>query len=56
MNDKPKSPKDHEVWQRALTEAKQETRPELKDDRPAIRAALRESRRNHTVRVRSHLT
>ena len=47
--------KDHEVWQRAIAVAKQEPRSELKDDRPAIRAALRASRMKRGVRVRSFL-
>ena len=50
-----KQPNDREVWDKAVTEAKKESRPELTDDRPAIRRALREMRQRHTVRVRSQL-
>lgn len=50
-----KQPNDREVWDKAIVEAKKEPRAELTDDRPAVRAALRESRKRHTVRVRSQL-
>lgn len=53
MTDKLKIPDEREVWDKAVAEGSKEPRPELKDDRPAIRAALRESRRNHTQKVRS---
>jgi len=55
MSDKPKKPaSEGEVWKQAADEAKRE-RPEIKVDLPAIRAALWESRKNHTKRVRSYL-
>ena len=50
-----KQPNDREVWDKAIVEAKKEPRAELTDDRPKIRAALRESRKRHTVRIASHL-
>lgn len=43
----------HHVVQ--LSRATNETQPELTDDRPAIRKALRESRESRGVRIRSHL-
>jgi hypothetical protein len=49
------SPPDREIWDKAVNEAKKEQRPELTDDRPAIRRALREMRQRHTVRVKSIL-
>ena len=55
MSDEPKKPaSEGEVWKQAADEAKRE-RPEIKVDLPAIRAALWESRKNHTKRVRSYL-
>jgi len=55
MNDKPKT--GGEVWNKAIEQGMKEKPKahEITDDRPAIRAALRESRRRHTVRVRSCL-
>jgi hypothetical protein len=50
-----KSLREHEIWERAVAVAKQEPRPEIKTDLPAIRAALWESRKKHTQRVRSLL-
>lgn len=50
-----KQPNDREVWDKAVDHAKREPRPELTDDRPAIRRTLWEMRRRHTVRVRSQL-
>lgn len=49
--------KEREIWDKAIVEgAKEKPKvPEITDDRPAIRAALRESRRRHTVRVKSSL-
>lgn len=49
--------KERDIWDKAVTEGAKE-RPKVKeitDDRPAIRAALRESRRRHTVRVKSSM-
>lgn len=54
MSTKSKNPPAREVWDKCITEAKREV-PELKCDLPAIRAALRESRKRRTVRVRSFL-
>lgn len=50
-----KQPSDRQIWDRAVEVAKKEPAPEIKDDRPAIRAALRESRRRHTTKVKSLL-
>ena len=47
-------PTEREIWDQAVQAGKREPRPELTDNRPAIRAALRASRMRHTVRVRSH--
>jgi hypothetical protein len=55
MNGKPKTPNDREVWDRAIAVGKKEPTPELKDDRPAIRAALRASREKRGVRIKTHL-
>lgn len=38
-----------------LTRAQNQTQPELTDDRPAIRQALREARERRGVKVRSQL-
>ena len=52
---KRKHPNDREIWDRAVEQAVREPRPELKDDREAIRRALKESRMRHTVHVTSKL-
>jgi hypothetical protein len=54
MSDKSKSPREHEIWKQATDEAKKEPRPEIKTDLPSIRAALWESRKKHTQKVRSY--
>lgn len=53
VNDKPKET-ERQIWDRAVAEAKREP-VELRDNRPAIRRALKESRWQHTKRVRSIL-
>jgi hypothetical protein len=55
MSEKPKLPPAHEIWTKCLEVAKREPRAELTDDRPAIRAALREARMKRTKLVRSVL-
>ena len=55
MSEKPKLPPAHEIWTKCVEVAKREPCPELTDDRPAVRAALREARKAHTVRVKSVL-
>lgn len=57
MTTQPKTPNDRQIWDRAMKQALNEPHkvPEITDNRQAIRASLRESRRNHTVRVRSVL-
>lgn len=49
-------PKSHDstVWNACIEHGKAEV-PEIKDDRPAIRRALKESRMRHTTRARSYL-
>jgi hypothetical protein len=46
-------PPAHELWSKCLEEARKEPRAELTDNRPAIRAALREARMKRTKLVRS---
>ena len=53
MSGKRKISDDRKVWDKAIAQGKKEGRPELTDDRPAIRAALRASREKRGVRVRS---
>jgi len=55
MSPQPKSPNDREIWDKAVAEGKKERHVELTDNREAIRKALRESRWQHTRRVRSIL-
>jgi len=55
MNEKPKSPDDREIWDAAIKAGEKEPRPEITDNRPAIRAALKAARMRHTVRVKSLL-
>jgi hypothetical protein len=47
--------KDRIIWDKVVTEAKKESPLEIKDNREAIHKALRESRWQHTKRVRSIL-
>lgn len=44
-----------EIWDKAVAQGKKEPRIELKADREAIRRVLRESRWQHTRRVRTVL-
>jgi len=46
---------EREIWDRAVAEGKKEPRFELTVDKAAIRKVLKESRWQHTVRVKSHL-
>jgi hypothetical protein len=43
-----------QIWDNAIAEAKREV-PEIKDDREAVRRALKEARMKRTTRVRGHL-
>lgn len=54
MSEKVKSPNDRQVWDKCVAEARREV-PEIKSDLPTIRRVLWESRKRHTVRVRSQL-
>lgn len=55
MSEPQKQANDREVWDKCVEQAKKEPRPELTDDRPAIRRVLHEMRQRHTVRVKSYL-